>query len=57
MNDSNRRVVVGVDLSAGAESLLRWADRQADARHAVLYAVTAVPAAESLRDEVNIAEA
>jgi nucleotide-binding universal stress UspA family protein len=40
MNDPKRRVVVGVDLSAGAESVLRWADRQALGREAVLYAVT-----------------
>ena len=43
MNGPTRRVVVGVDLSAGAESLVRWADQQAAARDAVLYAVT-VPA-------------
>jgi nucleotide-binding universal stress UspA family protein len=57
MNGSRRRVVVGVDLSAGAESLLRWADRQAAARNALLYAVTALPAAESVLGEVNFAEA
>ncbi len=56
-SDAKRRVVVGVDLSAGAESLLRWADRQADARDALLYAVTALPASESVLGEVNIAEA
>jgi nucleotide-binding universal stress UspA family protein len=56
MNAAKPRVVVGVDLSAGAESLLRWADRQAVARHAVLYAVTAVAAAESVRGEVHLAE-
>ena len=56
-NATKPRVVVGVDLSAGAESLLRWADRQAGFRGAVLFAVTAVPAAESVRGEVNIAEA
>jgi nucleotide-binding universal stress UspA family protein len=39
----SRRVVVGVDLSAESESLLRWADRQAQVSRAVLYAVTAVP--------------
>ena len=53
MNDSKRRVVVGVDLSAGAESLLRWADQQAAARHALLYAVTALPAAESVHGLVT----
>ncbi len=57
MTGSKQRVVVGVDLSAGAESLLRWADRQAAARDGILYAVTAVPAAESVLGEVNIAEA
>lgn len=56
MNGAKQRVVVGVDLSAGAESLLRWADRQAMARHALLYAVTAVPAAESVLGAVNLAE-
>ncbi len=40
MQGSKGRVVAGVDLSAGAESLMRWADRQALGRDAVLYAVT-----------------
>jgi nucleotide-binding universal stress UspA family protein len=57
MHNAKQRVVVGVDLSAGAESLLRWADRQADARDALLYAVTALPAAESVLGEVNNAGA
>ena len=38
-----RRIVVGVDLSAESEFLLRWADRQAEVSCADLYSVTAVP--------------
>jgi nucleotide-binding universal stress UspA family protein len=57
MSVTKQRVVVGVDLSAGAESLLRWADRQAHACGASLYAVTAAPAAESVLGEVKLAEA
>ena len=40
MDGPRGRVLVGVDLSAGAESLVRWADQQAIGREAVLYAVT-----------------
>jgi nucleotide-binding universal stress UspA family protein len=57
MNNPKPRVVVGVDLSAAAESLVRWADREAKARAAVLFAVTALAPAESVLGEVNIAEA
>ena len=57
MNNPKPRVVVGVDQSAAAESLLRWADQQALARDAVLFAVTSLPPAESVLGEVNLAEA
>jgi nucleotide-binding universal stress UspA family protein len=40
MDGPKRRIVVGVDVSAGAQSLVRWADQQAIGREAVLSAVT-----------------
>lgn len=53
VDGGNRRVVVGIDLTPESEELLRWADRQAEADHAVLQAVTAFPAVGPVRGEAK----